>query len=1130
MRIFLIQLLTMSAAASIAALLVMVLRFPLKKAPRWLTCALWLVVLVRMVCPAGLSLPVSLIPSAVSDGTAVQQVLSVAYANGTAIQQNFSHSGEAADTLPIAPANGAAEATPSAPTVPSASEPVSVAPSVPADTSPALSWSVIGGILWAAGCFGMLLWGVVSYARWKSRISDAILLQDNIYETDRVDTPFVWGILRPRIVLPVGLSPADRPYVLLHEQAHIRRRDYLTKPLAFLALCVHWFNPVLWISYILYCRDVETACDEAVLRSFGREDTAGYASALLHLGRAVPVPKAVPLAFGETNAKRRIDDVIRYRKPRIIVCCIAVVVCLLTSLLLLANPGTRGNQLEGVAITECCIWDGPLPVEIPEDLRDELVHLLKQAGNDGYVKGEFSLSDMQKENAIVFSDGNRGTEYWLLGGPEPRSLVRNNHDTYTYVDKPQQLAGLSKLASMPAYADWWSDLQDYLHTQRADELYDLKTPYIGDVTACGTILNALNAQKIIGPYTVELHTAEEPYGITLHAEGTPGSDLTSDSFTALSSLFYALVDNAETFDVVYEDLNTPRTLLSGTAPEDVKNLSKEEFRSLYRRSTETAPLYSYWSPVKALYLAPTMYDEVAEEGMSVYAQSAFAMDVDRFTAHVRCVYSSANPETETYWWPVYESHPVLADGTGETSIPLLAPDGAVVLDTRGRAFCNVNDTDGFFTGYRFYYPRADELNDSLWMAHFTEDGELEYLFRLQQKQGIVTPGGDFSAGYDNTYLSSKLFLTAGDRHHMTLSLTMPDVQPESYVGGPLSWCECSMTAVNTETGREYLFCGGEHCYPSNLSLKDGTLTAEFGAVTTEALTSGEYDITLTAIDLIDYEDGDVVSPGIFLWKGIVTLGDSPAAPVLSALSPEAAPSDKEAIEEAVTGAFNARIQLGSFFSEDGTTAGFSEEQLAEMNAAYTKQVRTYYSKTYAPYWEYPQENEQALSRGFFVPAPKTPLFMLFDTGVLSCDIKRLSIDSENRTATADADVVTWSNAIWSFEAEGNGIRYRVSAGCGKAHLTNELVMEDGRWKVSATKDLTPAEGTAPPLWSRLPWLTPSHLANSKDETVAYCAKSLLDVQKVSQTDYETFEEALTAARNLDVINGSYYSLWQALNA
>ena len=264
MTTFCQTLFTMTAAASVAALAVMILRLLLKKAPRWITCALWLVVFLRMVCPVNLDLPVSLMPASITSGAAAERVIP------TTITPTVP------ETTPAQSAPAAAEEA----------EPAAAAPAAnPEPASPGLDRNDFLFAVWVMGAAGMALWGAVSYLRLRRRISEAVRLEGNLYETDRIDTPFVCGFFRPRIYLPVGLDPTDRKYVVLHEQAHIRRKDHLTKPLAYLALCLHWFNPVLWLAFRLFCRDVETACDQAVIRNFDRTDTAGYAAALLHLGR-----------------------------------------------------------------------------------------------------------------------------------------------------------------------------------------------------------------------------------------------------------------------------------------------------------------------------------------------------------------------------------------------------------------------------------------------------------------------------------------------------------------------------------------------------------------------------------------------------------------------------------------------------------------------------------------------------------------------------------------------------------------------------------------------------------------------------------------------------------------------------
>ncbi|MFR8819059.1 MAG: M56 family metallopeptidase [Evtepia gabavorous] len=262
-------LLTMTTTASVAALCVMGLRLLLKRAPRWITCLLWMVVFVRMVCPVSFSLPVSLVPAPIAQGTYVQQA-------GQALEASSRAQAPApADTG--GPADQGASAGPDRTDV------------------------VVG--LWGAGTLGMLLWGGVSYLRLRRRTGEAIRLEGNLYETDQIAAPFVCGVFSPKIYLPVGLDPQDRPYVLLHEQAHLRRRDHLTKPLAWLALCLHWCNPLLWLAYRLFCRDLETACDQAVIRRFGAKDTAQYAAALLHLGHSGKLPQRCPWPLGRRTPR-----------------------------------------------------------------------------------------------------------------------------------------------------------------------------------------------------------------------------------------------------------------------------------------------------------------------------------------------------------------------------------------------------------------------------------------------------------------------------------------------------------------------------------------------------------------------------------------------------------------------------------------------------------------------------------------------------------------------------------------------------------------------------------------------------------------------------------------------------------
>ena len=551
---FLHTLLTMSLTAAIAAGVVMLLRLLLKRVPRWVTCLLWAVVLLRMVCPVGFSLPVSLMPETVSSGAYIERVLP---------QQAQAPAAEAQATAP----------TPATTTqTPVTGETTTVTPAAQQPTGP--DRDTVLTILWAAGGIACLAWGAISYLRLRLRIADAILIEKNVYETDQIDSPFVCGFFRPRIYLPVGLAEPDRRYVLLHEQAHIRRRDYLTKPLAYVALCFHWFNPVLWLSYHLFGRDIETATDQAVIRSFGRTDTAGYAAALLHQGHKPSFPQAVPLAFGEENPTHRIRSVLSYKKPAFWVILIAVVACVVLGVLLLSNR-TQAQEitLDGQTVRQASMVDvlsvtdnrvssnlpiTDLPVMIP--LSDELTREIADLINHAEQEAETIVSDVTDppDKSVIFSTPT-GDMYQLRYNEEGSFLL-----WHTTVDGDCRQRRLNFRDQ--GIVSWQADAAAYLSAGRADDLYQLRTPYIGNNVAVANVVGSFQLNEVLGPYTIELQTSQEPYGIILHLE----QDLTSETarryLEEMSSLILALIDNAG-----YVAYTTP----SEPTPQDTGAITKE---------------------------------------------------------------------------------------------------------------------------------------------------------------------------------------------------------------------------------------------------------------------------------------------------------------------------------------------------------------------------------------------------------------------------------------------------------------------------------------------------------------------------------------------------------------------------
>lgn len=496
-------LLTMSAAATVGALAVLVLRLLLKKAPRWITCLLWLAVFLRLVCPVGLSLPVTLpaVPT-------VQEL--------------------AAPVLSPAPAEEpTVEALPAVSEVPG-----------PAGTTVDPVPLVLG--LWGTGTAGMLLWAVWSAHRLCRQVAEAVAVEKGVYESDQIPGPFLLGLVRPRIYLPVHLDPQARRYVLLHERAHLRRKDPWTKAFAWLALSLHWWNPVVHLAYRLFCRDIETACDQAVITPFSPPDRAGYAETLLRLGRTPRHPQAVPLAFGEEDTKRRVRHVLEFKRPPVLVAVVALIVCVLTVTLILTNPGDRGEQVDGVSITQAYVVDGGLAVDLPEDLYHELLDLLK-----GFEQGPYTATSgfTLQDGDVVLSSQTGGTVFYLSDDPSPR-LIRVNHDGYSATEKVS--AASQALASSQEYARWRGELNQYLTQDLANQVRELATPYLGNNSACGAILEALHLSAVAGPYTFSLHTSAQPYGITIYLEepATEENDLLLAYLQDVSTLFLDLVDNA----------------------------------------------------------------------------------------------------------------------------------------------------------------------------------------------------------------------------------------------------------------------------------------------------------------------------------------------------------------------------------------------------------------------------------------------------------------------------------------------------------------------------------------------------------------------------------------------------------
>ena len=291
-----LALLNRSIAASWLILAVIVLRLLLRRAPKWTRGILWGLVAIRLIVPVSLQSVFSLIPSAQTVPTDIEMMAAPAIESGVAAVDNA-----------VNPLLGAA-----------------FAPTPINSANPLQIWLPVLSVLWSVGIAAILLYALVGYIRLRFKVRTAVRDGD-VWMCDNISSPFILGLFRPRIYVPA--APIDREHVLAHEQAHLRRRDHLTKPLGFLIAAVFWFNPLVWVAYALFCKDIELACDEAVIKTLDADARADYSEALLACSMPRRLLSACPLAFGEVSVGRRIKNILHYKKPTLWLIIAAVLVC-----------------------------------------------------------------------------------------------------------------------------------------------------------------------------------------------------------------------------------------------------------------------------------------------------------------------------------------------------------------------------------------------------------------------------------------------------------------------------------------------------------------------------------------------------------------------------------------------------------------------------------------------------------------------------------------------------------------------------------------------------------------------------------------------------------------------------------
>lgn len=349
-----LKLLNMSISASVLIVVVLLARCLLRRSPKWIHCILWMLVGIRLLCPFQLETTFSLAPNAqvvsIEAGAATSQVLAEMPALDNTANRYLAKYYFEGITVPEQE---------------TAQNPMNLIASV-----------------WLCGVAVLLVYAAVSYVHIRRKVRESVRIEGNIYICDRIQTPFIFGVLNPRIYLPSSLKEVQIKNVVAHEKAHIRRLDYLWKPLGYVLFAVYWFNPFCWLAYILFCRDIEMACDERVIKDWSAEQKKEYSLVLLSFHVQGKMITVCPLAFGEVGVKQRVKGILNFKKPTFWLIAAALLFCVIIGALFLTNPKKNDNVEENIAteLSESSLTDQTLNTEKDSlaDQESKLNALLKK--------------------------------------------------------------------------------------------------------------------------------------------------------------------------------------------------------------------------------------------------------------------------------------------------------------------------------------------------------------------------------------------------------------------------------------------------------------------------------------------------------------------------------------------------------------------------------------------------------------------------------------------------------------------------------------------------------------------------------------------------------------------------------
>lgn len=515
-RIFL-QLLNMSFTASIVIAFVLVARIILHKAPKVFSYMLWSVVLFRLICPFSFESIFSLLPTKLNPIS--QDIL---YMQTPNIDTGIGITNQ--------------------------SVPVIISTPVPqASANPLQIWISIFSYIWVLGVAALLVYSLIALFRLRKQLLNATLYQNNIFISSMIDTAFVMGIFYPKVYLPSDLNVAERSYILLHEQTHIKRLDHIFKLISFLVLCVHWFNPFVWIAFFLSGRNMEMSGDEAVIRRLGDEVKKDYSASLLTLATGRRIVSGTPLAFGEGDTKGRIKNVLNYRKPRVWAVLIALLAVVIVVFGLTTSPKDMPGKYAGVNATILKID------KINQTITVKGIDNNSPIGDNCIVswKDATLQTVINKEEPIKISidDFALGDHVVLFLGEIQESYPTRAEATTIQLEPNE--------TSVTAYP-----IQD---------LWNARTKYVGDNSAVGKLIGLLPVPMGMQYDHFELQTSSSPYKVELVysvptqtlSEYDSENSAASNTFRTNALYLLALIENADEIQVTLTDGSQEIAFTSG---------------------------------------------------------------------------------------------------------------------------------------------------------------------------------------------------------------------------------------------------------------------------------------------------------------------------------------------------------------------------------------------------------------------------------------------------------------------------------------------------------------------------------------------------------------------------------------